>query len=71
MESFLRRAMLGPLDPLLGLMKDIILGLPSFLFKTVLISGIAMVGKVTVVALIAVSIIAALGLLIVVAAENL
>ena len=69
--SFTRRAALGPLDPFMGLMKDIILGMPSFLFKTVFLSGVAIVGKVAIIGLVSVGIIAALGLLIVLAAENL
>ena len=69
--SFTRRALLGPIDPLLGYMKNIIMALPSFLWKTVFLSGISILGKITVISTIAVSVVVALGLLIVVAAEKL
>jgi len=69
--SLASRVLLGPIDPLFSLMKTIILGLPTFLFKTVLLSGISLLGKVAIVTTIAASIVVALGLLIVAAAERL
>jgi hypothetical protein len=63
--------LLGPLAPLLGVMKAIIIGLPSFVFKTVLMTGISILGKVAVVGVISAAIIGALGLLIVTAAEKM
>lgn len=71
LQSFTRRALLGPLDPFFGIMKSIIFALPSFVLKTVLLSTISIVGKITVITLIVASIIGALGLLIVLAADNL
>ena len=52
-------------------MKAIIIGLPSFVFKTVLMTGISILGKVAVVGVISAAIIGALGLLIVTAAEKM
>jgi len=71
LASLASRTLLGPIDPLFSLMKTVILGLPTFLFKTILLSGISLLGKVAIVTTIAASIVVALGLLIVAAAERL
>jgi hypothetical protein len=69
--SFASRTLLGPLDGILVLIKQIVINLPSFLFRTVFLSGISLIGKISIIGLIAVSVVVALGLLIVVVAENL
>mmetsp|Transcript_8815 Transcript_8815/g.36575 ORF Transcript_8815/g.36575 Transcript_8815/m.36575 type:complete len:272 (+) Transcript_8815:90-905(+) len=69
--SFLAHATLGPIAPLVTLMKWIIVRIPSFLFKTVLLQGMHLLGRATMFMSIAVAIIVALGGLIVLAAENI
>merc|ERR1712130_365655 len=68
LASLASRTLLGPIDPLFSIMKTVILGLPTFLFKTILLSGISLLGKIAIVTTIAASIVVALGLLIVAAA---
>lgn len=69
--SFVRRALLGPLDNVLVYMKQILIALPSFLFKTIFLSGVSLLGKIAIVGTLTVSVVVALGLLIVMLAENM
>lgn len=67
--SFLTGLLLGPVQPFISLMIRILTQVPSFLFQIVLLKGLTMVGKVSLFASAIIAIIAALGGLIVLAAE--